>query len=484
MSEAAGRTGETSETSETGETSEYDVIVIGAGPAGENAADFAVRDSERTAVLVESERVGGECSYWACIPSKALLRPLDVVGAAQHLPGVDPQPGLDRDGLLGRRDTWVSGYDDSAQAEWAQGAGIDVVRGHGRLTGERTVEVRGADGGTRTLRARQAVVLATGSTPTVPDALAGAHPWSSRDVTGVREVPPRLVIVGGGVVACEAARWMAALGSRVTMLVRGDALLARAEPFAGELVADSLRAAGVDVRLAAKASSATREGGSGEHETGRPRGGVVRLELEGGETLETDELLVATGRHPATDGLGLDAVGVPEDLGGHTYGGPLPSWLYAVGDVTGGPPLTHWGKYQARWVGRRIAARAEGRTPPEPLSDAPVPQVVFTEPQVAWVGRTAAQAEQEGIATDLREVDYASTAGAMLLRDDAAGRARLILERDTGRLLGATFVGPEVGELLHSATVAITGRLDVDTLVHAVPSFPTASEVWLRLLDP
>ncbi len=462
---------------------EYDVIVLGGGPAGENAADYAIRGSDRTAVVVEGHLVGGECSYYACIPSKAMLRPLDVVATAEQLGGITGELGVDRAGLLARRDEWVSHYDDSSQLRWADGAGIDVVRGWGSLVGEREVEVTDAAGATTRLRARLAVVLATGSTGVVPDELADCAPWSSRDATGVVEVPPRLAVIGGGVVACEAARWMAALGSAVTLLVRGERLLPRAELFAAQAVLEGLRAEGVEVRLGASVSAAQRADADPDGGLGRLHGGVVRLELGDGATLEVEEVLVAAGRRPATGGLGLDSVGLgADDLAGRTHGGPLPEWLYVVGDLNGVAPLTHWGKHQARQVGRVIAARADGQPLPD-LTDGPVPQVVFTAPQVAWVGPTVEEARGAGLEVEVREASYTSAAGAALLRDDAAGTARLVVEAGTGRLLGATFVGPEVAELLHAATVAITAGLGLDVLARAVPSYPSASEIWLRLLD-
>lgn len=483
----APATAETDSTA-TVPTETYDVIVLGGGPAGENAADYAVRGSSRTAAIVEAELLGGECSYWACMPSKALLRPLDVAETAANLAPLS-MPALDRDALLARRDDWVSHYDDGGQARWAEEAGLTLVRGHGRLVGERTVEVvdpptSRPTGTVRRLVARTAVVLATGSVPAIPGPLVSTHPWTTRDVTAVIEAPDRLAIVGGGVSACEAARWMTALGSQVTLLVRGERLLGKLEEFAGEEVADGLRSAGVTVRLATSVTAASRQTVDPEAPVGRTHGGPLTLTLDDGTDLEVDEIVAATGRRPTTDTIGLDAIGLdPAALRGRTHGGDLPPWLFTVGDINAEAMLTHWGKHQARMIGRRIAALAEGRTPPEE-PPAPVPQVAFTAPQVASVGLTAAQAAREGHTVRLLDVDYTSAAGAGLLRDDAAGHVRLVVDATTEVLLGATFVGPEVAEQLHAATIAITGGLDLATLRRAVPSYPTASEVWLRLLEP
>lgn len=460
---------------------EFDVVVIGGGPPGENAADYAIRDSDRTAAVVESGLLGGECSYFACMPSKALLRPLDVAAAAAHLGGLGPVP-LDRDALLARRDEWVSHYSDAGQVRWLEGAGLTLVRGRGRLTGVRQVTVTDTDGAERVLTARLAVVLANGSTAVVSRPLAGLEPWISSDATGVVEVPGRLVVIGGGVVACEAARWLSALGSRVTMLVRGDRVLDRLERFASDLVVEGLRRDGIEVRFGVQVSDAERDDPRATG-LGRVHGGPWRLTLETGESLDADEVLVATGRRANVAEVGLESVGVrPEDLRARTGGAPLPPWLFAVGDVSQVAPLTHWGKYQARMVGATIAARADGKPDPEAPEDVPVPQVVFTDPQVASVGLTSDEAANSGRRVRLADSDYTAAAGAGLLRDDASGHARLVIDADSDQLLGATFVGPDVAEIVHAATVAITGGVTTATLRHAVASYPTASEIWLRLL--
>ncbi len=367
------------------ETEEYDVVVIGGGPAGENAAQYAVEGTGMTSAVIEHELLGGECSYWACIPSKALLRPVAVADVTTDLTGVSTAQVEPKE-LLARRAYWVSDYDDSGQVSWADGAGIAVLRGAGRLTGERTIRVTSEEGD-RSVRARRAVVIATGSEATVPEMYADALPWTSRDATGVVEVPDRLAVVGGGVVACEAAIWMAALGSQVTLLVRGDRLLARTEPFAGDAVLTSLGRRGVTVRFGAEVSG-VRRAEPVPSGVGRIHGGVVTLSTSVGE-VEADEVLLAIGRSPRLDDIGLGSVGLtPDDV----TGGRMPDWLHAVGDASGGPPLTHWGKHQARVVGARIAAGAADEVAWEPDREAPVPQVVFTDPEVASVGLTEAEA--------------------------------------------------------------------------------------------
>ena len=464
---------------------EYDLIVIGAGPVGENVADRAVQGG-LSVVVVESELVGGECSYWACIPSKAMLRPgaalraaRDVQGAAAAVTGE-----LDAAAVLARRDTFVHDWDDTSQVEWLQGAGIDLVRGHGRLTGEREVTVTGADGTETVLVARHAVAVSTGSAALIPDVpgLRDVQPWTSREATGMREVPASLAILGGGVVGSEMATLFTSLGIPVTVIAR-SALLRGVEPFAGEAVAKALRDAGAVVRTGVEVDSAARDAD-----------GDVVLTLTDGSEVRAAEVLVATGRVPRTHDVGLDAVGL-------TPGAWLEvddtlrvrgvDWLYAVGDVNHRALLTHQGKYQGRAAGDVIAARARSRT----VDDAPwgvhvatadhfaVPQVVFTEPEVAAVGHTQASAEKAGLEVRVLDYDLASVSGASEVADHYRGQARAIVDEQRRVLVGATFVGQDVGELLHSATVAIVGEVPLERLWHAVPSYPTISEVWLRLLE-
>ena len=483
----------------TDSTETWDVIVIGAGPPGENAAQYATAGSDRTAVLVEQELVGGGCSYWACMPSKALLRPIEVLEAARTMPGVAAAVTgpLDVEAVLGRRDRITNHHDDSSQVSWAEGGGVDVVRGRGRLSGERTVTGTGADGTERTLRARHAVVLASGTTAAVPPVpgLAEALPWTSRDVTNLHEVPRRVVIIGGGVVACESATWLRGLGvDEVTVIESAPSLLARQEPFAGESVTRRFEELGITVLTSTLVDRVEREAPADQGE-GRIHGGPLTVHA-GDRRIEADEVVVAAGRTPASADLGLESVGV--DPGANrgfvsvddhlAVVGVAGEWLYAIGGLCGRALLTHMGKYQARIAGDGIAARAEGR-PLDGLrfSDIAdhdmVPAVVFSDPQVASVGLTEAAARERGLDVEVLDWDIGAVAGAVLVRDDYEGHARLLVDRATDTLVGATFVGYEIAELLHSATTAVVGKVPLDTLWHVVPSYPTISEVWLRLLE-
>ncbi|MFR9799653.1 dihydrolipoyl dehydrogenase family protein [Streptomyces sp. MS06] len=464
----------------------YDVVVLGAGPVGENVAD-RTRAAGLSTAVVESELVGGECSYWACMPSKALLRPAIARADARRTPGLAQavQGPLDASAVLAHRNDYTSHWKDDGQVRWLDGVGADLYRGQGRLTGERTVAVTGPDGASHVLTARHAVAVCTGSRAALPalPGLAEVRPWTSREATSAQSVPGRLVVVGGGVVATEMATAWQALGSRVTLLIRGKGLLPRMEPFAGELVAEALAEAGTDVRTGTSVTSVTRQEGT------------VVVATDRGDRIEADEILFATGRAPRTDDIGLDTVGLEPgswldvDDSLRVTG---TDWLYAVGDVNHRALLTHQGKYQARIAGAAIATRAAGvpllETDPWGAHSATadhhaVPQVVFTDPEAAAVGLSLAEAERAGYRVRAVDVDLSSVAGAALYAEGYRGHARMVVDVEDEIVRGVTFVGPGVGELIHSATVAVAGRVPVDRLWHAVPSYPTISEVWLRLLE-
>lgn len=470
----------------------YDVVVIGAGPVGENVADRVVQGG-LTAAIIERELVGGECSYWACMPTKALLRSATALRAARRLPGArEAVTGdLDASAVLGRRDAFASNWSDDGQVSWLDSAGIALYRGHGRISSDRVVEVTGADGASTSLSARHAVVVTTGSSALIPDVtgLREAAPWTSREAAAASEVPGRLAIIGGGVVATEMATAFVNLGSVVTVLAR-DGVLPRAEPFVGDRVTQSLRDAGVSVRLGAEAASVSRAGD-----------GTVHVTLADGEQVEADELLVAVGRTPRTQDLGLDRIGlkpgawltVDDTLRVVDDDGALigDGWLYAAGDVNRRVLLTHQGKYQGRAVGDVIVARAKGEKVDDgrwgrhvaTADERAVPQVVFTDPEVASVGLTAAAAEAAGLRIRVAGYDLGTVAGATLHADGYQGHARMVVDEDRRVIVGFTLVGPDVAELLHAATIAIVGEVPLDRLWHAVPSYPTVSEVWLRLLE-
>lgn len=447
----------------------FDVIVIGAGPAGEVAAGRLAGRSGKRVAIVEGHLIGGECSFYACMPSKALLRPpealhetLRVPGAAEAVTG-----SIDVTAALNRRDDVIRHLDDSAQVPWLEDRGVEILRGWGALDGERRVRV-----GEDVLVAADAVVIAVGSGALFPpiSGLADVGAWSNREITTAQAVPSRLLVLGGGVVGVEMAQAWAWYGAEVTVIEAEPRLLPREEPLASDAVRDALERDGVTVALGVQATAARREGPD------------VQLELADGRELRGSHLLVAVGRRPLTDRLGLETVGLEGggtiEVDDHLRVGGR-SWLYAVGDVNGRSLLTHSGKYQARIavdciLGEDALAWADHDN---------APRVVFTEPNVAAVGLTEQAARKRGV--DVATIDLATggTAGASFYGRGTPGTTRFLVDRARDVLVGVTFVGADVQDFVQTATLAIVAEIPLAVIAHAIAPFPTRSELWLKFLE-
>jgi pyruvate/2-oxoglutarate dehydrogenase complex dihydrolipoamide dehydrogenase (E3) component len=453
----------------------FDVVVLGAGPSGEVAAG-RLADGGLKVAIVEDRLVGGECSFWACMPSKALLRPYEALAEARRVEGAAEAitGSLDVQAVLDRRDEIIHGLDDSGMLPWLESRGIELVRGRGRITGEGRVSVARNDGGAEELHATRAVFVAGGTLPKVPDipGLADVEDaWTNRDATTVKAIPDRLAILGGGVVGCEMAQAFQTLGAQVTLIAGEAGLLPREEPFACEQVTAALEDFGVEVLVGESAERVEQ------------RDAVVAVTTGEGTLVEADRVLVALGRVPDTAGLGVEelglAAGEPIAVDEHCRV-PGHPWLYAIGDINGRSLFTHMGKYQARIAADHLLGHDHARS--HGADGALSPRVIFTEPQVAAVGHTEASAREAGLEVAIVETETSGNAGGSYYGHGAPGTSRLVIDRERRLVVGATFTGAEIADMLHAATIAIVGEVPLDVLRHATPAFPTRSEVWLTLL--
>jgi pyruvate/2-oxoglutarate dehydrogenase complex dihydrolipoamide dehydrogenase (E3) component len=480
-------------------THEYDLIVLGSGPTGRALAVRTSKKGNLSVLLVENELVGGECHFWACVPSKAMLRPAEAVysalgisGAKEMISKPDPNGAMvDMPGVWARRDKYTDKWEDMPIVKMLEGAKVTIVRGYGRIAGVKKVVLESTsftEGGVE-IMARYAVCIAGGSEPIMPpiSGLVGAKPWTPRDATGSRVVPDHLIILGAGAVGTEMATAYRSYGAKITLITSSAEVLPKQEPEAGKRVRESLVSRGATVLLSTKVTAVERniEG--------------IKVTLSTGDSISGSELLVAAGRRPRTSDIGLETIGL-EGLKGFAL--PVDDsmavksvpeeWLFAIGDMNGRAMTTHMGKYQARVAadniiarvkGTEITSKGEGWNKYTAFADrTAISQIIFTDPNVACVGLTLAEAKKTG--RSVREVATPfKVPGAAYHEDGYSGWAQWVVDRETNQLVGATFVGRDAADLLHASTVAVAGGVPLNRLWHAVPGFPTLSEVYLDLME-
>jgi pyruvate/2-oxoglutarate dehydrogenase complex dihydrolipoamide dehydrogenase (E3) component len=450
------------------EREQFDVVVIGAGPAGEVVAGDLAAGGKKVAV-VERERVAGECSFWACMPSKTLLRPVELLTAARRVPGAREAVSGEFDvaAALAWRDRMVSNWGDAGYATWLTDRGIELIRGDGRLVGDGDVDVEN-----RRLHADE-IILATGSHTRVPpiEGLLETRYWTNREATGVKQLPERLLILGGGAVGVELAQAYARMGSSVALVEGADRILPGEDPTVGEAIGDALKADGVELHLSVKATKVH----GGEHEQ--------RVELSDGSELRGDELLVATGRQPNVDGLGLESLPVKIENGAVVVDKRLRAapGIWAIGDTNGINMTTHAGKYQARLVAAEILGHGYD------ADYSAVPRATYTDPNVFGVGHTPSSAEAAGINFVTGSGELAQTAASSIVREDwrnaFAEFLTLVADAD-GTVIGAFAVGPHASDWMGQLTLAVRAKVSAATLAQTIQPFPALSEViTLAALD-
>jgi dihydrolipoamide dehydrogenase len=442
----------------------FDVILLGMGPGGEAAAGRLIKGGKEVAV-VEKELIGGECAYWACIPSKTLLRPPEAKSGARRTFGTTT-PTLEMNELFDYRDSMIRNLDDSGQTEGYEKKGVTVVKGEGRLSGPGKVEVNG-----ETLEAEH-VIVATGSEPNMPpvEGLDEVTVWTNREATTTREVPGRVLIIGGGPNGVEASQWLSRFGSEVTIVQSPERLMNREDPEVGRLIKEALEDEGIRVLTGRKAVKARMAGES------------AVVELDDGTEIETDVVVIAAGRKPRTEGIGLETVdvesrdkGLPID--DHCRLDGMPG-LWALGDVTGIALFTHVALYQGRVVADNILGK-------ERLADyRGIPRVAFSDPEIAACGLTEERAREEGIDVAAATLDVTKAiARPWTYEENPRGSLSLVADRERGVLVGAWAVAPLAGEWIHQASQAIRAEIPIETLLDSVAQFPTYSEAYLEALE-